>query len=338
MQEDGNVSHEADDKWWRRMWNLKVPLRVRHFIWRAVRNILPIKDQLLTKRVLVIEFCPVCNESKDTVYHLLVSCPFAGLCWRELNIQVHNNNHNCFSTWISAASQQYNTHQYQEIIMTCWMIRKNRNEIVWNQKGSEFSEVCKLAKLTLNQWIYAQDKSFDPSLGFMTQEDGKEHWEHPQEGKVKINIDATLFENLNTYCLSMVARHHAGELITAISSCRQGNISPELAEALSIKEGPSWIKENSTQPTVVETDFLAIIQAIRCSSVTLSYLCLVVEKYKTLVFDLQSRQVTLHFVKCSANKLAHFLARQNSSIVDRTWNRRNISPEFYRVLKSDLKF
>ncbi|XP_074327368.1 uncharacterized protein LOC141665288 [Apium graveolens] len=140
LQEDRNASHEADAEWWRRMWNLKVPLRVQHFIWRAVRNVLPTKDQLTMKRVPVIEYCPVCNESKETVYHLLVSCPFTGLCWKELNITVHNNDLNCFSTWISAASQQYSTRKYQEIIMMCWMIWNNRNEMYGTRRDQSFQK------------------------------------------------------------------------------------------------------------------------------------------------------------------------------------------------------
>ena len=68
----------------------------------------------------------------------------------------------------------------------------------------------------------------------MNLEDGKECWEHPQEGMVKINVDATVFESSNLYCLSMVARNHEGVLITASTSCRYGRMALELAEALSI--------------------------------------------------------------------------------------------------------
>lgn len=122
IQEDRIVDQQVDTEWWKRMWNLQVPLRVKHFMWRATRDVLPTKDQLLTKRVPVLEFCPICNEGKESIYHLLVTCPFAKLCWNELKIVVNSEDHRCFTSWISAVSKHYSTHLYREIIMTCWMI------------------------------------------------------------------------------------------------------------------------------------------------------------------------------------------------------------------------
>lgn len=66
---------------------------------------------------------------------------------------------------------------------------------------------------------------------------------------------------------------------------------------------------------VVDTVCLTVVQAIRCSSVNLSYLGRVVDECKILVNELKNRHVTLNFVKRSVNKLADFLARRNSSIV-----------------------
>ncbi|XP_074356412.1 uncharacterized protein LOC141696125 [Apium graveolens] len=236
------------------------------------------------------------------------------------------------------SAMQKGTQELQEAIMLCWGIWKNRNEIVWQQRGSEFSEVCKSAKLFLNQWKNAQDKSFNHFIGFMNQEDGNVHWEHPQEGTVKINVDAVIFENSASYCVAMVARDHYGGLVAAKSSCRGGYMTPELAEAIGIKEALSWVKDTMEQPASIETDCLTIVQAIRCSSINFSYLGRVVDECKSLLSDLQNRHVTLKFLKRSANKLAHFLARQNSSIVDRMWNSENVSSDFYNVLNNDLKF
>lgn len=45
----------------------------------------------------------------------------------------------------------------------------------------------------------------------MTQADGNENWELPQEGTIKVNTDVALFEDSNCYSFSMVARDHGGE-------------------------------------------------------------------------------------------------------------------------------
>ena len=50
----------------------------------------------------------------------------------------------------------------------------------------------------------AQDKSFDSFLGFMTQEDGAEHWKLPTEGTVKVNTDAHDYQKMFSIMLLTV--------------------------------------------------------------------------------------------------------------------------------------
>lgn len=66
---------------WKKMWVLKLPPKVKHFIWRALSGCLPTKENLQMRRVQVISSCPVCNNEQETVWHSLVNCQFAGLCW-----------------------------------------------------------------------------------------------------------------------------------------------------------------------------------------------------------------------------------------------------------------
>ncbi|KAL8118816.1 hypothetical protein AgCh_016347 [Apium graveolens] len=136
------------------------------------------------------------------------------------------------------------------------------NEVVWNQKGIESSSVVVSASLYFNQGKSAQDKSFDNYLGFMTLADGKEHWECPNKGTVKINTNAALFEDSSRYSVSMVARNHSGELVEAISRCRQGDIDPELAEAIEVHETLSWVKNKGWSAVDMETDCLALAQFV----------------------------------------------------------------------------
>lgn len=101
--------------------------------------------------------------------------------------------------------------------------------------------------------VSAQDRSFDHcSLGFM-QQDGDEHWVLPTDNK-KVNRRCDIY--------AFVVRNHDGMLIEARSSCRPGHISPEIAEAMGIREALSWIKNQNERDVVVETDCLVAVQAI----------------------------------------------------------------------------
>lgn len=144
-------------------------------------------------------------------------------------------------------------------------------------------ELVKSATLSLNQWRIAQDKTFDNYLGFMTIVDGNEHWHLPPEGTIKVNTDATCFAESNTYAYAMVERDHTGSLLEAKTTSKHGHIDPMMAEALSIREALSWIKLKSWRKVIVETDCLAVVQVLRCSSIHLSYLGRIISECQGLL-------------------------------------------------------
>lgn len=77
--------------------------------------------------------------------------------------------------------------------MIYWELWKERNDLVWNQTSVHISEVLISVSSVFN-WTSVQNKSYDSFLWFMTDEDGIEHWKAPNENKIKINVDAAIFE------------------------------------------------------------------------------------------------------------------------------------------------
>lgn len=62
------------------------------------------------------------------------------------------------------------------------------------------------------------------------------------KNRVKVNVDATIFDSSNCYSVVIVARSHTKEFIEALSSCKAGRVAPELAEGIGMKEVLSWVK------------------------------------------------------------------------------------------------
>ncbi|XP_074366433.1 uncharacterized protein LOC141707268 [Apium graveolens] len=183
----------ADDSgFWKKLWKLKIPSKIKNFFWRATSGFLPTKDLLRTRKVNVNELCPICNEAPKTVMHALVSCNFADQC------------HNLADTTFSSSAQiNYNTF-----------------------------------------------------AGFISSDDGNEQWHLPPDNSVKINVDATIFEDPRRYSYNFLTRDHSGFLVEAISKCSPGRVTPEFVEALGIREALSWTKMKGYRNVVVETDCL----------------------------------------------------------------------------------
>ena len=73
-----NSSHRS---FWRKLWRLPIPHKVRHFGWRACRNILPTKDNLFHRKVLTDSLCDECGKATESTGHLFWSCTKAQLVW-----------------------------------------------------------------------------------------------------------------------------------------------------------------------------------------------------------------------------------------------------------------
>ncbi|XP_074368968.1 uncharacterized protein LOC141708989 [Apium graveolens] len=128
---DYTCTNRVEDNFnWKQVWNLQIPLKVKHFIWRAITNVLPTKDQLLIKRVPVLIMCPVCNMETETALHSQVSSSFFKLCWDSLNVNTNCNTYNCFKQWFANTVQSLEKKAIEEMVMVCLAIRKNRNAIV----------------------------------------------------------------------------------------------------------------------------------------------------------------------------------------------------------------
>ena len=121
------------------------------------------------------------------------------------------------------------------------------------KENTRVETLCLLATNTLFQWSKAQDKFEVPLAAFLTEKDGAEKWMKPSMGKVKINVDAAIFPDQGRFSFACIARNDQGVVIEAITSCKQGTPTPELVEAMSVKEALSWIKAKAWQQVTIET-------------------------------------------------------------------------------------
>lgn len=112
-----------------------------------------------------------------------------------------------------------------------------------------------------------------------------------------------MYAETERYSFVCVARDAEGVFFEAISCNRTGRFTPEMAEAMGVREALSWLKKKKLwQCVVVETDSL-----IRSPYAMLSYFGSVITECKSMLQYLP--QVFVLFIRRSANSVAHHLAR-----------------------------
>lgn len=117
IEQRGSQVSSANSGFWRKLWNLKIPLKIKHFLWRASSDVLPTKEQLRAKRVEVCALCPVCNLTLESTFHILVGCEFASSCWNIAGYTNGQQGATSFAEWFDGALQRFKKDEVHVISM-----------------------------------------------------------------------------------------------------------------------------------------------------------------------------------------------------------------------------
>ncbi|KAF8776620.1 hypothetical protein HU200_003344 [Digitaria exilis] len=79
--EGGTTSSEGLGQWWRHLWKMKIPPKVRIFWWRAIHSFLPAKAVLLGHHIVKEGHCNDYGHSSESIFHTMFECSYAHRFW-----------------------------------------------------------------------------------------------------------------------------------------------------------------------------------------------------------------------------------------------------------------
>ena len=68
-------NRKVTDGCWSKIWNIKVPTKIQIFIWRIIHDILPIRVNLVNRRIPSKQICTKCELEEKDCSHAFRSCP-----------------------------------------------------------------------------------------------------------------------------------------------------------------------------------------------------------------------------------------------------------------------
>nr|GMD06259.1 uncharacterized protein LOC109186235 [Ipomoea batatas] len=194
---------------WEKLWKLKVPPKVCNFLWRCLRNILPVRDNLRARGV----GCCLCSSPSETTYHLFYQCPLASHLWSDTTAANH----------VESLPQLINhclcdSDGSMAILMASklWVIWSVRNDRLWNDKVWQVGEIEQNVRSLVASWqqVYSSPSSLLRNItATPLPGDSLTVWVPPPVGMVKCNVDAALFDDISG--LGAVIRDHAGHFVAA---------------------------------------------------------------------------------------------------------------------------
>ena len=127
-------------------------------MWFLNNKVLLTKDNLAKRNWTGCTKCCFCG-AQETVEHLFISCPFARLLWRTVNITYDltppTNITNMFGNWLNGVDIISKARIRIGFSALCWSIWKCRNDIVFNKnKTCNFLQVIHMVAHWVQLWAF----------------------------------------------------------------------------------------------------------------------------------------------------------------------------------------
>ena len=125
----------------RPLWKIKIPLKVKVFLWLLHRGVILTKDNLAKRNWNGSKLCSCC-QNDETIAHLFFNCQMACLLWRIISITFGLSKPNSvvhlFGTWLQGLKRRQKNIMFPGLCALLWAVWLSRNDIVF-QKNSKTS-------------------------------------------------------------------------------------------------------------------------------------------------------------------------------------------------------
>ena len=106
------------------MWASNVQPKIRNFIWRACRNILPTQTKLFDKKISSSFSCQWCEDELETSDHILWQCEFAQRVWSASSVKIPSgvNVNMTFMDFLECCLRELGSPEVEITMTIAWML------------------------------------------------------------------------------------------------------------------------------------------------------------------------------------------------------------------------
>lgn len=253
---------------WAKFWKIRVPERLKMFLWRVAVNALPTRENLMCRMDISEPCCVLCNHEVESAIHLFSRCQAAkaiwfAACWGfRLDVVQCSSTSDIIKVILDPPSALCQSQDLWRVTLnmafTLEEIWHPRNEVLHLKGSADINAAC----LRINAKFKECCRFLSPcEIPYSSKTIAK--WTPSSMGTIKLNVDAAISQSYAA--LAVIARNEQGAVIKVwtktIPLC-----SPLLAEteailwALNLAYGENW------RHISVEIDSKICIDAILDSS------------------------------------------------------------------------
>ncbi|KAJ8761929.1 hypothetical protein K2173_006531 [Erythroxylum novogranatense] len=254
---------------WTFLWKLRIPPKVREFLWRALRGVLPTKGKLAQRGMNYGTLCG-CGADPETLDLALLHCPAAASVWHLWGCGGSSTSLsfvNCFAALRASSILHLALDYFQE-----WTAAQQRRRTPLPRSPASTSNATGDSSVLWK--CYTDAAIFDSSRSFGS-------------GSVTCATDGTFLHAFSTFC--------------------HGSVPPKVAEAIALRSSLEQVSTRCLGPGLVFSDAQEVVQAVSSDVEDWSEYGNIIEDCRQLLR--QCVDIKVSWIRRVANGLAHCLAR-----------------------------
>ncbi|KAL5570726.1 hypothetical protein UlMin_020323 [Ulmus minor] len=303
------------NSWWKRFWRLRIPSKIRVFIWKAFHNWIPSSVNLASHGVPSPKRCSICNETDDTTLHALWGCKALDslkvMCESFIHFKLPPQ---CdLKEFLLSAFDNLSLENLEFLCILLWRIWFRRNKWIHERLWLDDESCFSWAQLHQADFLEANHRKGDISKAMVASP-----WQAPEVGFVKVNSDAAWCSKRKKFGLGSVIRDYAGKVLGSVATPISSSVSVAVAESWALEKGAALAKQMGFSAVVLESDCLGVTKALESRNIHDSDLSYVFDSIYEICngFDMYKFSYTPR----TSNQVAHSLARLALSLEnDHIW-------------------
>ena len=151
-EEASASSDEKSRSFWRNIWQLRVPNKVKIFLWRACTNALPTKVNLQKRRVVDNSVCNLCQKASEDTFHAVWGCDTVQSAWQPSFTWLQNQNNQLKTISDLVGIVQFASARLDVFAAVVWSVWCRRNKIRCNEQTVPVNKVFDAAVVMLTEF------------------------------------------------------------------------------------------------------------------------------------------------------------------------------------------
>ena len=316
---------------WRRIWGLSVLNKVKNFLWRACKEALPIKTNLVCRKVLTEDICCHCNLKAEDRLHALWDCANLSAIWEADTLWLFCRSKKLTNFYELASFMMENGRNPELFAVLAWTIWSRRNQLRTNNKPFPLTQVLPLATQLLQDFTQAQPAI---STNLLRTQRQPPKWEPPPSPFLKINFDGAVFKDKSEARIGVVVRDSHGMVIASLAKKIQPPSSSDEVETLAAVRAVTLAVDLNLPSFIVEGDSEVVISTLRKEEESFSSFGHLISSIKHYLHSCSC--ISFSHTRRSGNSVTHSLAKLVKNIVDFSIWMEDVPSQVNDVLLADI--